>query len=100
MQRHAIYDHGITRKQIIGARRESPRPQTYQWRLPDGRIYLLAEQAKKEKPKPKCVHYWIIDHDNVGVCKYCRKKRDFGRLLRKHFKRRSLRKGGRIEIWS
>jgi hypothetical protein len=88
MQQHAIYDHGITRKQIIGARRESPCPQIYQWRLPDGRIYLLARQTNKEKPKPKCVHYWIIDHDNVGICKYCRKKRDFGRLLRKHFKKR------------
>jgi hypothetical protein len=96
MQKHAIDDHGITEKQIIDARRESPCPQIYQWRLPDGRIYLLATQVKKEKPKPKCVHYWIIDHDNVGVCRYCHKKRDFGRRLRKHSKKEGKRGGLRF----
>jgi len=30
-----------------------------------------------------CTHYWIIDSDNVGHCKYCPAVRDFGRLLQR-----------------
>ena len=28
-------------------------------------------------------HYWIIDSENVGHCKYCPEVRDFGRLLQR-----------------
>ena len=28
-------------------------------------------------------HYWIIDSDNVGHCRYCPEVRNFGKLLRK-----------------
>jgi len=27
------------------------------------------------------VHYWIIDSNNVGCCRYCEEVRDFGKLL-------------------
>jgi len=30
-----------------------------------------------------CTHYWIIDSDNVGHCKYCPEVRDFGKMLMK-----------------
>ena len=29
------------------------------------------------------VHYWIIDSENVGRCRYCPEVRDFGRLLQR-----------------
>lgn len=28
-------------------------------------------------------HFWIIDAENVGRCKYCPAVKDFGKLLRK-----------------
>jgi len=31
----------------------------------------------------KCIHYWIIDSNEIGVCKYCGRKRNFQRLRRK-----------------
>jgi len=30
----------------------------------------------------KCIHYWIIDSHEIGICKYCGRKRNFGRLSR------------------
>ena len=30
-----------------------------------------------------CIHYWIIDSSDIGVCKHCKKERDFKRLLRR-----------------
>ena len=33
--------------------------------------------------KGNCIHYWIIDSNDVGVCRYCREERDFRKLLRK-----------------
>lgn len=29
-------------------------------------------------------HYWIIDSDNVGHCRYCGEVRGFGELLRRN----------------
>ena len=31
----------------------------------------------------KCIHYWIIDSNEIGICKYCGRKRNFMRLSRK-----------------
>ena len=31
----------------------------------------------------KCIHYWIIDSLEIGICKYCGRKRNFRRLSRK-----------------
>ncbi len=33
--------------------------------------------------KSKCIHYWVIDSNNIGVCKYCGLKRDFRKLGQK-----------------
>jgi len=33
--------------------------------------------------KSKCIHYWVIDSNNIGVCKYCGLKRDFRKLRQK-----------------
>ncbi len=42
-----------------------------------------------------CTHYWIIDSENVGHCRYCPEVRDFGRLLqREGFGLRSKSKNG------
>ena len=30
-----------------------------------------------------CTHHFIIDSDNVGVCRYCGEVKDFGRLLQR-----------------
>jgi predicted O-methyltransferase YrrM len=30
----------------------------------------------------KCIHYWIIDSNEIGICKYCGRKRNFRRLSR------------------
>jgi len=30
----------------------------------------------------KCIHYWIIDSDEIGICKYCGRKINFKRLSR------------------
>ena len=30
----------------------------------------------------KCIHYWIIDSHEIGICKYCGRKRNFKRLSR------------------
>ncbi len=32
--------------------------------------------------KHDCRHWWIIDADNVGVCKYCHSEVDFAARLR------------------
>ena len=29
-----------------------------------------------------CTHYWIINSDEIGICKYCGRKRNFNRLMR------------------
>ena len=29
------------------------------------------------------IHYWVIDSENVGRCRYCPEVRDFGRLLQR-----------------
>lgn len=31
----------------------------------------------------KCTHYWIIDHRDVGTCRYCGEVRDFAAIRRK-----------------
>jgi len=31
-------------------------------------------------------HYWVIDSQNVGRCKYCHAVKDFGELQKKHQK--------------
>lgn len=28
----------------------------------------------------KCIHHWIIDSCNVGLCKYCGEVRDFEKM--------------------
>ncbi|MBA7477349.1 hypothetical protein ES705_47648 [subsurface metagenome] len=33
--------------------------------------------------KGNCVHHFIIDSNNVGVCRYCDEVRDFNRLLQR-----------------
>ena len=36
------------------------------------------------KAKHKCPpHYFVLDSDNVGRCKYCPEVRDFGKSLRR-----------------
>ena len=37
--------------------------------------------------RSKCIHHWVLDSKDIGVCKYCGNKRDFRRLSRQ-----SLRK--------
>lgn len=32
--------------------------------------------------KSKCIHHWVIDSNNIGVCKYCGRQKNFGKLLR------------------
>ena len=29
-----------------------------------------------------CTHYWMINSDEIGICKYCGRKRNFKRLMR------------------
>ena len=33
-----------------------------------------------ELEKGECRHYWLIDSNDVGVCKYCGQKKDFRSL--------------------
>ncbi|GAI42651.1 unnamed protein product [marine sediment metagenome] len=33
--------------------------------------------------KGKCTHHWIIDSEDIGVCKHCGEVKDFGKLQRK-----------------
>lgn len=28
----------------------------------------------------RCVHYWVLDYKEFGICKYCGRKRDFKRM--------------------
>jgi len=37
----------------------------------------------KRMVRENCTHWWIIDSDNVGRCRYCPEVRDFGRLLQR-----------------
>ena len=30
----------------------------------------------------RCQHHWIINSDEIGICKYCKRKRNFKRLAR------------------
>ena len=40
------------------------------------------EMAMETKEKHKCPpHYFVIDLENVGHCKYCPETRDYGKLL-------------------
>jgi len=52
------------------------------------------------KEKHKCPpHYFIIDSDNVGHCKYCPEIRDYGKLLgwKKHLLEVKSELGGHRE---
>ena len=44
----------------------------------------MSNQARtiERKANKQCVHYWIIDRDNVGRCVKCGEMKDFGKLLR------------------
>jgi len=35
-----------------------------------------------------CVHHWLVDKNDVGVCRLCGENRDFGKLFK------SLRRSG------
>jgi len=37
--------------------------------------------------KDNCTHYWVLDSKDIGVCKYCGKKRDFRGLSRQSLKK-------------
>lgn len=42
LQEHAMKDHGLTQEHIMEATREPFAGGGYQWRLSDGRLYLVA----------------------------------------------------------
>jgi hypothetical protein len=46
-----------------------------------------------------CIHYWIIDSYEIGICKYCGRKRNFKRLSREatesETEKRQARKKGK-----
>jgi len=47
-------------------------------------MIMAVQQKVKPKRKHKCPpHYWIINSENVGHCKYCPEVSDFGMLLQK-----------------
>jgi len=47
-------------------------------------MIMAVQQKVKTKKKHKCPpHYWIINSENVGHCKYCPEVSDFGMLLQK-----------------
>jgi hypothetical protein len=44
----------------------------------------MSNSERKEMSKvSNCTHYWLIDSNNVGHCKYCPAVKDFGELLMK-----------------
>lgn len=49
--------------------------------------FYLTKPALDVKESKMCVHYWMIDSNERGVCKKCGKEKDFseplGRLTRK-----------------
>lgn len=40
----------------------------------------------------QCVHYWIIDSDEIGICKHCGRKRNFKRLARQNLETETRRR--------
>jgi hypothetical protein len=42
-------------------------------------------------PKPKCIHHWTIDRDNVGTCIKCSEVRDFAELMNRESSKRVFR---------
>ncbi|MBU0847377.1 hypothetical protein KKH23_09365 [Patescibacteria group bacterium] len=47
-------------------------------------MIMAVQQKVKTKEKHECPpHYWIINSENVGHCRYCPEVRDFGSLLQK-----------------
>lgn len=47
------------------------------------------------KKKNKCTHFWIIDSDNYGRCKYCGAEKDFARKLRHYLGEDATEKASR-----
>lgn len=44
----------------------------------------MAKKLKASTVKPNCPpHFWEIDSQNVGRCKFCNEVRDFGQELKK-----------------
>jgi len=43
-------------------------------------------EARGSEKERKCQHWWIIDSNDVGRCKYCGATKDFGKLLRRQQK--------------
>ena len=49
-----------------------------------GRKIVKQEATRRQKlEKANCVHYWIIDKNNIGTCKKCGAVVDFGALQAK-----------------
>jgi len=44
----------------------------------------MKAQTKKEWKCPP--HFWIVDEYDIGICKYCGLKRDFGKVQQEHRK--------------
>jgi len=48
-------------------------------------IIAVQQKVRPRRKKHECPpHYWLINSENVGHCKYCPEVRDFGRLLQKN----------------
>lgn len=42
--------------------------------------------------KDKCVHHWLIDANEIGTCRFCNRKRDFRKLMKRATSSSSNRK--------
>ena len=38
------------------------------------------QRVKDDKALKKCVHYWVIDIENMGICKYCGAVKQFPKM--------------------
>lgn len=45
----------------------------------------------------QCAHHWIIDSEQMGVCKYCGRKRNFKRLMREATEAEAKRHKGNMK---
>jgi len=55
-----------------------------------------AEAKKRTKiagPEISCRHYWYIDSNNVGVCRVCGERKDFGELMRERQHAKAVKAG-------
>lgn len=72
---------------MLGEKRQADKDKRLQAKLLEMKERLKPAKVEICDKSPTQRHWWILDSLNIGVCKYCEKRRDFRKRLVKFAQR-------------